>query len=202
MSNFLEKSKIMNEQITIARKVGKDRWRYILVDNAQPHELVVQMLMTFYQEKERVDELLALGNLTQLGPSPINVWKGEGDKINCISNIRDSGREVLLHEASETVSLNALYKKADRTYVFDDDEWYIMNYDQSFDKLKRLVEPIKVPPVLKGIVVKYLDGNYLYDKHDINTKEKLLEEVEKSGKIHYLFKNYRLVEIVKPQNKQ
>lgn len=192
----------MNEQITIARKVGKDRWRYILVDNAQPHDDVVQMLMTFYQEKERVDELLALGNLKQLGPSPINTWKGEGDKVNCISKIRDCGQEVLLNEASETVSLNALHKKSDRTYVFDEDEWYIMNYDQSFDLIKRLVEPIKKPPILEGIDVKYLEGCYLYSKNEFNTKEKLLEEAEKSGKTFYLFKNYRLVEIVKPQNKQ
>lgn len=186
-------------EITIARKIGKDRYRFIKVEHGKSHSDNVQLLLTFYKNRDRVDMLLALGDLLTLGPSPLNKWQGKDDKVNCRAHFRDCAKSELSSQATETVSLDRLFTNASLAYVFVDDNWYLLNYDKSFQLLTRIVEPVRKPTKLDGLKIKYIAHGYLSTKDKISTEEELREEMKVSKQPLYIFRNYKLVRIINPQ---
>lgn len=186
-------------RLTIARKTGKDKYRFITVKKGDKHVNNVHLLLTFYKQRERVDLLLALGDLEYLGPSPVNNSKGEDDLVNCRANFRDCGESEESNQASETVSLDRLYTNADVAYIFDNEQWYMLNYNHTFQPLSRIVPPIRYPDKLEGLKVEEIKFGYFYSVDNVKTRDQLQSESDRQNKTFYVFRDSRLIHIINPQ---
>lgn len=186
-------------RLTIARKTGKDKYRFITVKKGDKHVNNVHLLLTFYKQRERVDLLLALGDLEYLGPSPVNNSKGEDDLVNCRANFRDCGKSEESNQASETVSLDRLYTNADVAYIFDNEQWYMLNYNHTFQPLSRIVPPIRYPDKLEGLKVEEIKFGYFYSVDNVKTRDQLQSESDRQNKTFYVFRDSRLIHIINPQ---
>lgn len=186
-------------RLTIARKIGKDKYRFITVNKGNKHVNNVHLLLTFYRQRERVDLLLALGDLEYLGPSPLNNSNGEDDEVNCRANFRDCGKSEESNQASETVSLDRLYTNADVAYIFDNEQWYLLNYNHTFQPLSRIVPPIRYPDKLKGLNVEEIKFGYFYSVDNVKTRDQLQSESDRQNKTFYVFRDSRLIHIINPQ---
>lgn len=129
----------------------------------------------------------------------MNKFQGKDDKVNCRAHCRDCGKSELSSQATETVSLDRMYTNASLAYVYVDDNWYLLNYDKSFQLLTRIVEPVRKPTELDGLKIKYIVQGYLSTKDKISTEEELEEEMKGCKHPLYIFRNYRLVRIINPK---
>lgn len=96
--------------------------KYITLSSDLSYEEVGILLKNFYSKKERVEALINLGNLSLLGPSPSEPYKGEGDEINCKSAIRDEGLSASDNQF-KTTTIDALPNLPDKCYLFRYDYW-------------------------------------------------------------------------------
>ena len=94
-------------------------------------------LRTHYTTQEKVEQLIALGDLSSLGPAIGEKHDfGVYDPAVCTAYGRDRGEKNT--EAQHFRNFDELQREGDEqqyNYLFIDGEWYVCNHSISFDKL-------------------------------------------------------------------
>jgi len=104
---------------------GRVKYIYLHYDGYFSHAGFV--LRNFYRGEKRVDDLLALGNLSCLGPSPYGKSTSTAettDAVHCRAYIRDCGRKEKEERATTIGSKELFFAQNDKTYLYESGRWY------------------------------------------------------------------------------
>lgn len=103
-----------------------------------------RILVEHYKTREKVEELLALGDISSLDervkPNENEVHSFENPLKNVtVAYHRDMGRELEEAETFNTIGeLIAYFNWSDYYYIFEDGEWYLYNLEEE----KKLVTDV------------------------------------------------------------
>jgi hypothetical protein len=112
-------------RVKIGKLLPNGRFRHIEVFHEGESNSTAFVLKNFYSSDKRVNALLELGNLNNLGASPYGRWPGRGDKAHCYATIRDDGANKKKNEALESENRDAFSKLADLCYLYENGKWTI-----------------------------------------------------------------------------
>lgn len=196
--------------ILIGRKSKSGSILYISLSNEYKNTFgrITAILKNFYRTPERVEALIDLGNLHWLGGSPYKKNKNGDDVVNCESLIRDRKLSPGKHGTQYADTEEKYVSKNDKSgminccFLFDDDnQWYVLVASHK-ERLATADES-----VLEKSTLMYGLKVYRYNEHDPHTRlqEKNFhtwEEVKcaatKDNTPHYIFRNDRLLTVIKP----
>ena len=159
--------------IQIGKLLANGTVRHIKVTNEELSERFIRVLKRFYPNEERVDALIALGDIHRLGPSPYGKWTDCRDEIHCFGAIRD-GRRDNTH----------LPRIADSVELFKS---YVEDY---------FIKPVK--NTIRHLTVYHNANAGFAMVHNLTRWEEIEEFAEREKVILYVYKYFRLVKIVKP----
>lgn len=170
-----------------------------------------RILRTFYRTEKRIDALLALGNLSRLGPTPYgkNVSTPQvPDIVHCRAYIRDCGSKQKQEKAEIYPSKELFFAGAEVAYLYDNGHWYHVHRRRVTDISSPLVSYLKEEygsyPNLESVEIFSLkSGNYPLKRitRNVRTWQELDELATQERKKLYVFrqKDNRLIRIVRPQ---
>lgn len=103
---------------------GRVRYIYLHQDGYFSH--AGRILRTFYHTERRLDALLALGNLSSLGPTPYGNASTDRtlDKVHCRAYIRDLGRKKKDEQAQNIADKELFFLQNNIVYLYDRGRWY------------------------------------------------------------------------------
>lgn len=169
-----------------------------------------RILRTFYRTEKRIDALLALGNLSRLGPSPYGKDAStpqELDKVRCRAYIRDCGRKEKAEKAEIYPDKETFFADNEIVYLYDNGHWYHACCGRVTDITSPLVTHLKEEygpyPNLKDAEAYILKGgDYPLERmaRNASTWQELDALAEQEQKTLYVFrrKDNRLIKIVRP----
>lgn len=103
--------------------------KYIALPYPDQHPCVPHILKTFYSTATRIDDLLNLGNLVTLQPSPYKKWEGYNDRVNCRAEIRDDHEKKGKHLPQFADTLEEYAKLEAYLFLFKDGRWHFKTRD-------------------------------------------------------------------------
>lgn len=169
-----------------------------------------RILRTFYRTEKRIDALLALGNLSGLGPSPYGKDASTPqalDKLHCRAYIRDYGHKEKEEKAEIFPDKEQFFADGQIAYLYDNGHWYHACGGRVTDitspLVTRLEEESGPYPNLKDVEVYVLKGgDYPLESTGRNagTWQELDALAAQEQKALYVFrrKDNRLIKIVRP----
>ena len=169
-----------------------------------------RILRTFYRTEKRIDALLALGNLSGLGPSPYGKDASTSqalDKLHCWAYIRDYGRKEKEEKAEIFPNKELFFAGGEIAYLYDNGRWYHACGGRVTDITSPLVTHLEEEygpcPNLKDAEVYVLKGgDYPLERMARNacTWQELDTLAAQERQTLYVFrrKDNRLIKIVRP----
>lgn len=169
-----------------------------------------RILRTFYRTEKRIDALLALGNLSGLGPSPYGKDASIPqalDKLHCRAYIRDFGHKEKEEKAEIFPDKEQFFADGQIAYLYDNGRWYHACGGQVTDITSPLVTHLEEEygpyPNLKDVEVYTLKGgDYPLEStaRNAGTWQELDALAAQEQKTLYVFrrKDNRLIKIVRP----
>ena len=169
-----------------------------------------RILRTFYRTENRIDALLALGNLSGLGPSPYGKDASTPqalDKLHCRAYIRDYGRNEKEEKAEIFPGKELFFAGGEIAYLYDNGHWYHACGGRVTDITSPLVTHLEEEfgpyPNLKDVEVSALKGgDYPLERTARNacTWQELDVLAAQEQKTLYVVrrKDNRLIKIVRP----
>ena len=158
---------------------------------------ISQKLRVFYRPEKRIDALLSLGDIDVLGPSPFGKWR-RPDKVHCRSFIRDGYGDKNKFSARIAYNVETFAHIADHCLLYDNGVWYL------FIKGERTqLECCNFLPAHKDMRMfsVYVEGGRGLEQ--INAPyfwSQLQEYANQVNWILYVFREERLVKIIRPSN--
>ena len=181
--------------IQIGKLLANGTVRHIKVTNEELSERFLRVLKRFYPNEERVDALIALGDIHRLGPSPYGKWIDCRDEIHCFGAIRD-GRRDNTHLPRIADSVEVFRSFADDCFLFAECKWYYLAMEEQIP-----LEEYEFKPNKNTIcnVTKFRNRQpSLCPAPRMNSWQEIEEYAERGGEILYIFRGRRLVRIIKP----
>lgn len=179
---------------------------YISVSWAPFYNDVPRILKTFYSKIERVDALIALGNMWYIGPSPYGKYDYglNIDSIHCRAEIRDEKKSKgsrLPRYGSEAEFL----KLEGHLFLFKEGKWHY-HYAEGFSASLPQTLPVISTKPLEGLEFYYLDEkgeiSYLYGK-DYKSWDNIAAQSESKKSPIFVFRNNKLIKTINhPLNQQ
>lgn len=155
--------------------------KYIEVNYCNGAHGMTLCLNNFYKSEKRTDDLLNLGDLHALGPSPYGKSTGCGDEVHCRAQIRDYGGKAKDNRATVCASKEEFLAMKSNTYLYQDGCW--------------LFSPDNGNP-LTGLTLKELDEKGEFNPYDINKfrtwKEMEAKAIEEKA-VFFVYRKTRLV---------
>lgn len=111
---------------------------------------VGKILLNFYNDKEKINELLLLGNLSSLGKKIEKNELNDDSDDYCYSFSRDKGDNILKNVAKKVSveRIKHLVDKVDYVYVYEKEEWFFYHSSNKKNKLSnrkfKNIEEIKI----------------------------------------------------------
>lgn len=196
--------------ILIGRKTESGSILYISLSNEykQTFARITAILKNFYRTPERVEALIELGNLHWLGGSPYKKNKNGDDIVNCESLIRDRKLSPGKHGSQYADTEEKYVTKNDRTgkidccFLFDNDgQWYVL-VGAHKERLATADESIlEKSTLMYGLKVYKFEPNDPHTKlqeKEFYTWEEVKKAANKANIPHYIFRNERLLTVIKP----
>ena len=181
--------------IQIGKLLANGTVRHIKVTNEELSERFLRVLKRFYPNEERVDALIALGDIHRLGPSPYGRWIDCRDEIHCFGAIRDGRRDnTHLPRIADCVELFKSY--AEDCFLFADGRWYYLSDVERIPIEDYFIKPAK--NTICNLAVYYNEKSSLYATPRMRSWQEIEEYAEREGKILYIFNGRRLARIIKP----
>lgn len=117
----------------MATKIGKQlpdgKVKFISLDDSSDKERIYTLLLNFYKIENKVDELLALGDLISIGATPKQKWcSGDEDYVTCYAEIRDGGKipnDKILPRCAHNIDIYT--RLSEWVLLFEDGCWYELN---------------------------------------------------------------------------
>lgn len=186
----------------IGKLLSDGQVKYICVSYYGHFQVTGMCLKNFYNKEKRVNDLLALGGLAQIGPTPYGKKRGDEDKIHCDAYMRDNGCKSKEYR-SATCSKETYLTLGECLYLFQEGRWYMLNENRMTDISDTCFYHYAVqakPSDLYGLTVKVIDkdGFHNYHSGDVGTWKALKEKATEEKLSFFVFRNDRLVSIVNP----
>ena len=181
--------------IQIGKLLANGTVRHIKVTNEELSERFIRVLKRFYPNEERVDALIALGDIHRLGPSPYGKWIDCRDETHCFGAIRD-GRRDNTHLPRTADSVEVFRSFADDCFLFAEGKWYYLATEE-----QKPLEEYDFKPNKNTICNLTIFRNRqasLCPAPRMNSWQEIEEYAERGGEILYIFRGRRLVRIIKP----
>lgn len=191
--------------VYIGKQMETGEVKYISVLWQPAFDMVGPMLRNFYRVEERVDALLALGNLMVVNGTPYGKWIWCNDIVHCRAMIRDDKEKKGRHEARYVSSEEAFLKLEGHLFLFKDERWYYRDGDTLTPFL-----PDKLPSTpenpLQGLEFMQLDAKgdlcTLYNGEFKRWNDILTKSNEEQTTV-FVFRNNKLIATINhPQNNQ
>ena len=181
--------------IQIGKLLANGTVRHIKVTNEELSERFIGVLKRFYPNEERVDALIALGDIHRLGPSPYGKWIDCRDEIHCFGAIRD-GRRDNTHLPRTADSVEVFRSFADDCFLFAEGKWYYLAMEEQIPLEEYDFKPNKNTICNLNIFCNRQAS--LCPVPRMNSWQEIEEYAEREGEILYIFRGRRLVRIIKP----
>lgn len=181
--------------IQIGKLLANGTVRHIKVTNEELSERFIRVLKRFYPNEERVDALIALGDIHRLGPSPYGRWTDCRDEIHCFGAIRD-GRRDNTHLPRTADSVEVFRSFADDCFLFAEGKWYYLAMEEQIPLEEYDFKPNKNTTCTLTIFRNRQAS--LCPVPRMNSWQEIEEYAEREGEILYIFRGRRLVRIIKP----
>lgn len=181
--------------IQIGKLLANGTVRHIKVTNEELSERFLRVLKRFYPNEERVDALIALGDILRLGPSPYGKWIDCRDDIHCFGAIRD-GRRDNTHLPRTADSVEVFRSFADDCFLFAEGKWYFLAMEEQIPLEEYDFKPSK-NTICNLIIFRNRQAS-LCPVPRMNSWQEIEEYAEREGEILYIFRGRRLVRIIKP----
>ncbi len=199
----------MSTQALIGKLLPDGRVRYIYLHQDGYFSHAGRILRTFYRTERRLDALLALGNLSGLGPTPYGKDASTDralDKVRCRAYIRDFGREEKEERAATAADRELFSLQNDIVYLYDRGRWYHIYEGAATDITSPLVvhcDEIYTPDNdFREMDIYTVDGSSQFRKlHDAPSRWSELHELAtRQRQTFYLFRkrDNRLIRTVRP----
>ena len=164
-----------------------------------------RILRTFYRTEKRIDALLALGNLSGLGPSPYGKDTSTPqalDKLHCRAYIRDYGRKEKEEKAEIFPNKELFLAGGEIAYLYDNGRWYHACGGRVTDITSPLVshlEEVYGPyPNLKDVEVYALKGGDYPLERMARQELDALAAQERQTLYVFRRRDNRLIKIIRP----
>lgn len=181
--------------IQIGKLLANGTVRHIKVTNEELSERFIRVLKRFYPNEERVDALIALGDIHRLGPSPYGKWIDCRDEIHCFGAIRD-GRRDNTHLPRTADSVEVFRSFADDCFLFAEGKWYYLAMEEQIPLEEYGFKPNK--NTIYNLTIFRNRQASLCPVPRMNSWQEIEEYAEREGEILYIFRGRRLVRIIKP----
>lgn len=149
--------------VYIGKQMETGEVKYISVIWQPAYDMVSPMLRNFYQTDNRVEALIALGNLMVLNGNPYGKWVWCNDIVHCRAMIRDDKEKKGKHEARYVSSEEAFLKLEGHLFLFKKGRWYYRDGKTLTTFLPDKI-PVETENPLEGLEFMQLD-----EKGDLRT---------------------------------
>jgi hypothetical protein len=158
------------------------------------------VLKNFYSTDKRVDALLDLGNLNNIGPSPYGKRMSHTveDMVHCFAAIRDDGANKKKNEALESGNREAFTRLAELCYLYENGKWTVL--------IGKYSGNIEYPGILRLAwrqsfadleIFEFQKGNELSKVYaNFSDWKELVAYADTENKTLYVFRNNRLVSTI------
>ena len=189
-------------EIIIGKVLNNGEVKYINVSKGYEFDITAPLLQNFFSKEERLDAMLALGNLERLGATPHGMYYNNY-MIHCCAEMRDNGsRNKVKHSAKTVGGMEEFYKVCKTGYFWMDSKWYVIA-NNSVTALNQADSSVMQKPIdiSKFKLYKYADDDRLEQiyGHDFPSWAHLEAVARESDKIFYVFKGDKLIAIINPQ---
>ncbi len=115
----------------IGKVLPDGRVKYIKCEDCETIFETARILLRFYKTESRVDALIELGNIYELGPSPYGRFlEGQNDKVHCAAMIRDFKHKVDEERAQVIDDKDVFIRSNVHAMLFDDGQWFFVHNRQ------------------------------------------------------------------------
>lgn len=182
--------------------------KYISVTYDGAFDTVGMCLKNFYTNEKRIDDLLSLGNLYTLGPSPYGKYvDNSNDKIHCDAYIRDNGNKPKGYRA-ETCNPETFFQLGECAYLYQEDNW-IMKVESgavNISDIRYMHNAVhKTGSTLMGLEVKAVDAEHgglkTVNVRELQNWSALVAKANEDEATLFVFRANRLIATL-PPNKQ
>lgn len=182
--------------------------KYISVTYDGAFDTVGMCLKNFYTNEKRIDDLLSLGNLYTLGPSPYGKYvDNSNDKIHCDAYIRDNGNKPKGYRA-ETCNPETFFQLGECAYLYQEDNW-IMKVESgavNISDIRYMHNAVhKTGSTLMGLEVKAVDAEHgglkTVNVRELQNWPALVAKANEDEATLFVFRANRLIATL-PPNKQ
>lgn len=163
-------------------------------------------LKNFYKTEKRVDDLLALGNLYKLGPTPYGKYPNDDDKVHCDAYIRDNNNKPKGNRAETCPSKDSFFALGHYVFLYQDGCWFTKDADGIVNMSSPAYLYCTARKEKNGIdelTVKTLDKDGLHNvtiQDDIKSWSELEAKAKQEEKCFYVFRKNRLVAALNQTN--
>ena len=191
-------------EIIIGKVLNNGEVKYINVSKGYEFDITAPLLQNFFSKEERLDAMLALGNLERLGATPHGKFVYyNNDIIHCCAEMRDNvSRNKVKHSAKTVGGMEEFYKVCKTGYFWMDGKWYVIA-NNSVTALSQADSSVMREPI-------DMSQFKLYNHADDGPLEQIrgrhfpswahLEATAcESDKAFYVFKGDKLITIINPQ---
>lgn len=169
----------------IGKTLPDGQVKYIEVDYCNGVDDMTTCLNNFYKSEKRTDDLLNLGDLHALGPSPYGKFTGCDDKTHCRAQIRDFGGKAKDNRATVCASKEEFLAMKSNTYLYHDGCWQFSSPDNCSP--------------LAGLTLRKLDekgGCNSYDINKFHTWREMEETAMAEKAVFFVYRKTHLVSAI------
>lgn len=182
--------------------------KYISVTYDGAFDTVGMCLKNFYTNEKRIDDLLSLGNLYTLGPSPYGKYvDNSNDKIHCDAYIRDNGNKPKGYRA-ETCNPETFFQLGECAYLYQKDNWImkVKGGAVNISDIRYMHNAVhKTGSTLMGLEVKAVDAEHgglkTVNVRELQNWSALVAKANEDEATLFVFRANRLIATL-PPNKQ
>jgi len=190
-------------EIIIGKVLNSGEVKYINISDCYEFNITAPLLQNFYSKEERLDAMLALGNLELIGATPYGKITHYKDVIRCCAEMRDKGSRNKVKHSTKTVGgIEEFYKMCKTGYFWMSGKWYVIA-NSSVTALNQADSSVMQKPTDMAQFKLYKhtdDGNLeqIYGRYFPSWKH-LEAAAYESDKAFYVFKGDKLIAIINPQ---
>lgn len=182
--------------------------KYISVTHGGTFDTAGMCLKIFYTNEKRIDDLLSLGSLYRLGPSPYGKYvDNSNDKIHCDAYIRDNGNKPKGYRA-ETCSQETFFQLRECVYLYQDGNWLMKVKDGTVNisDIRYMHYAVhKTGSTLIGLEVKAVDvehgGLKTVDVRELQNWPALVAKANENETTLFVFRANRLIATLSSKKK-
>ena len=190
-------------EIIIGKVLNNGEVKYINVSKGYEFDIIAPLLRNFYSKEERLDVMLALGNLELIGATPHGKFVHYNDIIHCCAEMRDNGsRNKVKHSAKTVGGMEEFYKVCKTGYFWVSGKWYVIA-NGSVTELNQANSSVMQKPIdmSQFKIHKHTDDDRLEQIHGryFPSWAHLEAAAYESNNVFYVFKGDKLISIINPQ---